>query len=203
MKQLLSMIILLLGLSGLQAQTTERQDAVGRIRVVPSVMITYNPYSLKDMYNNEVSDKYRFHLGVGVEAEYRIHEVFGVALGLNYMVQGIKTSKDVSSSYVIRSNDKNESESKMKSLRVPLLFCLHPLENDRLTISTGLQTGFMLDMGNKYKSVFLDLPLGISYSFDDRLQIELRYIGGLSKIRKDDGIKVSRDCLVLSAGVRF
>ena len=32
----------------MQAQTTERQDAVGKFRIVPAVMLTLNPYSVDD-----------------------------------------------------------------------------------------------------------------------------------------------------------
>lgn len=48
-------IILFLALSSaiayvtdMQAQTTERQDAVGKFRIVPAVMLTFNPYSVDD-----------------------------------------------------------------------------------------------------------------------------------------------------------
>ena len=54
-------IILFLALSSaiayvtdMQAQTTERQDAVGKFRIVPAVMLTFNPYSVDDGRNNSV-----------------------------------------------------------------------------------------------------------------------------------------------------
>lgn len=88
MKRIVSILLLLLGLCGAQAQTNERQEAVGKFRIVPSIMLTYNPYSLKDLNN-----KYNFQYGLGIETEYRFHEVIGVSLGVNYMVQGVKTSE--------------------------------------------------------------------------------------------------------------
>jgi len=41
------------------------------------------------------------------------------------------------------------------------------------------------------------------YSIDDRLQFDLRYNFGLTDILKDEATNVSRDCVVLSAGIRF
>ena len=82
----------------------------------------------------DVTSKYNFQLGVGVEAEYRIHEKLGFALGINYVMQGIKTSSSSSSSYLSSGGyslwsygNKYENEEKLKTLRVPLLLCLHPL----------------------------------------------------------------------------
>ena len=55
-------IILFLALSSaiayvtdMQAQTTERQDAVGKFRIVPAVMLTFNPYSVDDGRNNSLA----------------------------------------------------------------------------------------------------------------------------------------------------
>jgi len=204
MKQLLLVVILLLDLSGVQAQTTERQDAVGRFRFVPSVMITYNPYSIKDWMNNSVSCNHRFQLGFGVEAEYRLHEFVGVAFGCDYVVQGVKTSEYRGSYSYIGSYNKNEEhEVKLKSLCVPLLVCLHPLPNDRMALKFGYQMDFLLGMGDNYKKICHDVPMSIAYSFDDRLQLELRYNIGVSDIFKEKGTSVTRDCYILSAGVRF
>jgi hypothetical protein len=94
MRKNLIMLLFLLCIGGTSfAQASERQDAVGKFRFVPSVMITYNPYSLKDFQNNDVSASYRFGVGVGIEAEYRFLEGMGVALGASYLVQGIKMLK--------------------------------------------------------------------------------------------------------------
>ena len=204
-------LLFLLCITGISfAQNTESQDAVGKFQVVPSVMLTYNPYSLKGQYYADVTSKYNFQLGVGVEAEYRIHEKLGFALGINYVMQGIKTSSSSSSSYLSSGGyslwsygNKYENEEKLKTLRVPLLLCLHPLSNDRLAIKMGYEMQFLLDMGDKYKSTAMGFPLGIAYSFDDRLQFELRYDVGTSDIMKNKGLEVKRDCLILMAGIRF
>ena len=102
MKKIVSILLLLLGLCGAQAQTNERLEAVGKFRIVPSLMLTYNPYSLKDLNN-----KYNFQYGLGIETEYRFHEVIGVSLGVNYMVQGVKTSEyQTGAAYFV--SDKNK-----------------------------------------------------------------------------------------------
>ena len=154
-------IILFLALSSaiayvtdMQAQTTERQDAVGKFRIVPAVMLTFNPY-------------------LGVEAEYRMNEVLGVASGVDYIVQGIKISKHRGGPFIGLTNGNDESEDKLKSLRVPLMLCMHPMDNDRLTIKTGVQAEFLLGMGERYKNMSWGMPLGIDYSVDDIQEYEL------------------------------
>ena len=209
MRKNLIMLLFLLCIGGTSfAQASERQDAVGKFRFVPSVMITYNSYSLKDFQNNDATANYKFGVGVGIEAEYRFLEGMGVALGASYLVQGIKMLKKTGgliqvNNYTMSLDWKNEQEAKLKTIRIPLLICLHPLENDRLTLKAGCQAEFLLGMGDKYKKTSLGAPLAIAYCIDDRLQFDLRYNFGLTDILKDEATNVTRDCVVLSAGIRF
>jgi hypothetical protein len=209
MKKNLIMLLFLLCIGGTSfAQASERQDAVGKFRFVPSVMITYNPYSLKDFQNNDATANYKFGVGVGIEEEYRFLEAMGVALGASYLVQGIKMLKKTGgliqvNNYTMSLDWKNEQESKLKTIRIPLLICMHPLENDRLTLKAGCQAEILIGMGDKYKKTSLGAPLAIAYSIDDRLQFDLRYNFGLTDILKDEATNVSRDCIILSAGIRF
>ena len=209
MRKNLIMLLFLLCIAGTSfAQATERQDAVGKFRFVPSVMITYNSYSLKDFQNNDATANYKFGVGVGIEAEYRFLEAMGVALGASYLVQGIKMLKKTGgliqvNNYTMSLDWKNEQEAKLKTIRIPLLICLHPLENDRLTLKAGCQAEILIGMGDKYKKTSLGAPLAIAYCIDDRLQFDLRYNFGLTDILKDEATNVTRDCVVLSAGIRF
>lgn len=202
-------IILFLALSSaiayvtdMQAQTTERQDAVGKFRIVPAVMLTFNPYSVDDGRNNSVITSHNVQLGLGVEAEYRMNEVLGVASGVDYIVQGIKISKHRGGPFIGLTNGNDESEDKLKSLRVPLMLCMHPMDNDRLTIKTGVQAEFLLGMGERYKNMSWGMPLGIDYSVDDKFQFELRFCAGITDVVKDK-CSVSRNCIILSAGIRL
>jgi len=186
----------------MQAQTTERQDAVGKFRIVPAVMLTFNPYSVDDGRNNSVITSHNVQLGLGVEAEYRMNEVLGVASGVDYIVQGIKISKHRGGPFIGLTNGNDESEDKLKSLRVPLMLCMHPMDNDRLTIKTGVQAEFLLGMGERYKNMSWGMPLGIDYSVDDKFQFELRFCAGITDVVKDK-CSVSRNCIILSAGIRL
>lgn len=203
MKKSFMMLLFLLCITGTSfAQNTEQRDAVGKFQVVPSVMVTYNPYSLNSMYNVDITPKYNFQFGLGIETEYRMHEKLGIALGVNYVTQGLKISSSGGSSSWSYGNN-NESEVILKTLRVPMLLCLHPLPNDRLALKMGCEILFLLDMGEKYKSTTMNYPLGIAYSFDDRIQFELRYNVGTSDIMKIEGQDVKRDCFIFMAGIRF
>ena len=199
MKRIVSILLLLLGLCGAQAQTNERQEAVGKFRIVPSLMLTYNPYSLKDLNN-----KYNFQYGLGIETEYRFHEVIGVSLGVNYMVQGVKTSEyQTGAAYSLVSNKNKEGEVRVKSLGVPLIVNVHPLPNDRLTLKAGIEEDFLLGMGDEYKSTCTDFVGGVAFTFDDKFQLELRYNSSLSKITKDKENGPLKECFVFSFGVIF
>ena len=202
MKRIVSILLLLLGLCGAQAQTNERQEAVGKFRIVPSIMLTYNPYSLKDLNNNDVYSKYNFQYGLGIETEYRFHEVIGVSLGVNYMVQGVKTSEYQTGAYFVSDKNK-EGEVRVKSLGVPLIVNVHPLPNDRLTLKAGIEEDFLLGMGDEYKSACTGVLAGVAYSFDDRFQFELRYNSSLSDITKDKADGPLKECFVFSFGVIF
>ena len=169
MKKIVSILLLLLGLCGAQAQTNERLEAVGKFR----------PYSLKDLNN-----KYNFQYGLGIETEYRFHEVIGVSLGVNYMVQGVKTSEYQTGAFFVSDKNK-EGEVRVKSLGVPLIVNVHPFPNDHLTLKAGIEEDFLLGMGDEYKSACTGVLAGVAYSFDDRFQFELRYNSSLSDITKD------------------
>ena len=204
MKRIVSILLLLLGLCGAQAQTNERLEAVGKFRIIPSIMLTYNPYSLKDLNNNDVYSKYNFQYGLGIETEYRFHEVIGVSLGVNYMVQGVKTSEyQTGAAYSLVSNKNKEGEVRVKSLGVPLIVNVHPLPNDRLTLKAGIEEDFLLGMGDEYKSACTGVLAGVAYSFDDRFQFELRYNSSLSDITKDKADGPLKECFVFSFGVIF
>ena len=204
MKRIVSILLLLLGLCGAQAQTNERLEAVGKFRIIPSIMLTYNPYSLKDLNNNDVYSKYNFQYGLGIETEYRFHEVIGVSLGVNYMVQGVKTSEyQTGAAYSLVSNKNKEGEVRVKSLGVPLIINVHPLPNDRLTLKAGIEEDFLLGMGDEYKSACTGVLAGVAYSFDDRFQFELRYNSSLSDITKDKADGPLKECFVFSFGVIF
>lgn len=204
MRRIINLLFLLLFVAGIQAQTNERQGAVGKFHVIPSIMLTYNPYSLKDLNNNDVYSKYNFQYGLGIETEYRFHEVIGVSLGVNYMVQGVKTSEyQTGAAYSLVSNKNKEGEVRVKSLGVPLIINVHPLPNDRLTLKAGIEKDILLGMGDEYKSTCTDFVGGVAFTFDDKFQLELRYNSSLSKITKDKENGPLKECFVFSFGVIF
>ena len=82
------------------------------------------------------------------------------------------------------------------------MLCMHPMDNDRLTIKTGVQAEFLLGMGERYKNMSWGMPLGIDYSVDDKFQFELRFCAGITDVVKDK-CSVSRNCIILSAGIRL
>lgn len=58
---LLALAYVMVFFTDTQAQTTERQDAVGKFRIVPAVMLTFNPYSVDDGRNNSMyAERVRF-----------------------------------------------------------------------------------------------------------------------------------------------
>jgi hypothetical protein len=76
------------------------------------------------------------------------------------------------------------------------------MDNDRLTIKTGVRAEFLLGMGERYKNMSWGMPLGIDYSVDDKFQFELRFCAGITDVVKVK-CSVSRNCIILSAGIRL
>ena len=157
---------------------------------------------------------------IGAEAEYQITDMFSLAAGLNYSLQG--------------SGWENYSEGgvELKDAQIELgYFTIPVVANFYLfkgfAIKAGIQPGFLTNAKMKYKiegkssegnlgidfdksikddceKFDLSVPMGVSYQFRVPVVVDLRYNLGVSKIFKGSSDENSKNNVVqLTVGYKF
>ena len=121
-----------------QAQTTAQEDAVGHFTYCPYVAVFYSPYSASD----KSTGGNKLQVGFGFETEYRITTEIGISAGLELANFGVKGRSTLNDRY--GPVHTFENEYKMKTLSLPLMFNLHPLASNRLSLRMGLQPGWLI-----------------------------------------------------------
>jgi len=166
------------------AQTTEQEDAVGHFTYCPYVSVFYSLYSASD----ESTGGNKLQFGFGFETEYRLTKEIGISAGLelaNFGVQGNSTLND-------RYGPVHtfENEYKMKTLNVPLMFNLHPLASNRLSLRMGLQPGWVIQTSSDKLSsggMCFAIPIGVAVGVSERVQLELRAHLGTTNFEERQG----------------
>ena len=169
-----------------QAQTTAQEDAVGHFTYCPYVAVFYSPYSASD----KSTGGNKLQVGFGFETEYRITTEIGISAGLELANFGVKGRSTLNDRY--GPVHTFENEYKMKTLSLPLMFNLHPLASNRLSLRMGLQPGWLIKTDSDKLSsggMCFAIPIGVAVGVSDRVQIELRAHIGTTNFedRKDHG----------------
>ena len=169
-----------------QAQTTAQEDAVGHFTYCPYVAVFYSPYSASD----KSTGGNKLQVGFGFETEYRITKEIGISAGLELANFGVKGRSTLNDRY--GPVHTFENEYKMKTLSLPLMFNLHPLASNRLSLRMGLQPGWLIKTDSDKLSsggMCFAIPIGVAVGVSDRVQIELRAHIGTTNFedRKDHG----------------
>ena len=190
-KKIVCLALLLLSTLATFAQTDERTEKVKTFQFRPTVFLATDPHTLSDAFNTHHDDfnfganykSFELNLGIGIEVEYRIHKLFGWETGVNYLTQPIKGEK-------------------IHSINVPMLLCIHPLHNDRLSMRIGGQVDFLTSNNNDaFRDVACSIPVSIAYNLDI-MQFELRYCKGTTDmLRAPYYESIEKDCLMLTAGL--
>lgn len=169
-----------------QAQTTAQEDAVGHFTYCPYVAVFYSPYSASD----KSTGGNKLQVGFGFETEYRITKEIGISAGLELANFGVKGRSTLNDRY--GPVHTFENEYKMKTLSLPVMFNLHPLASNRLSLRMGLQPGWLIKTDSDKLSsggMCFAIPIGVAVGVSDRVQIELRAHIGTTNFedRKDHG----------------
>lgn len=168
------------------AQTTEQEDAVGHFTYCPYLAVFYSLYSTSD----ESTGGNKLQVGGGFETEYRLTKDIGISAGLELANFGVKGRSTLNDRY--GPVHTFENEYKMKTLSLPLMFNLHPLASNRLSLRMGLQPGWLIKTDSDKLSsggMCFAIPIGVAVGVSDRVQIELRAHVGTTNFedRKDHG----------------
>ena len=183
-KILLILMLTMMLLTQASAQTTEQEDAVGHFTYCPYLAVFYSLYSASD----ESTGGNKLQVGFGFETEYRINKTVGVSAGIELANFGVKGNSTRSDRY--GPIHTFENEYKMKTLSLPLLFNLHPLASNRLSLRMGFQPGWVIQTSSDKLSsggMCFAIPLGVAVGVSERVQLELRAQVGTTNFEERQG----------------
>jgi hypothetical protein len=189
MKKLMFLAVMAIASMGAYAQ-----HAVGSITLQPKVAL-----NIANLTDNGKSDP-RIGLAAGAEVEYTLTDMFSLAGGILYSMQG--ASEDGAVDYTW----------KYDYLNLPMVANVYVAKN--LALKAGVQFGFNMshklksetsagsneaDMPN-FKSFDFSIPLGISYEYEN-VVLDARYNLGLTKVT--DHLDSKNSVFQITLGYRF
>ena len=183
-KILLVLLQTMMLLTQASAQTTEQEDAVGHFTYCPYLAVFYSLYSASD----ESTGGNKLQVGFGFETEYRLTKEIGISAGLELANFGVKGNSTLSDRY--GPIHTFENEYKMKTLSLPLMFNLHPLASNRLSLRIGLQPGWLIQTSSdklSSRGMCFAIPIGVAVGVSERVQLELRAQVGTTNFEERQG----------------
>ena len=195
MKKLMMIVALVAATVSANAQNINRE--VGSFTLQPKVGMSMGSFSGDYAVALPVGavgskttfeTKTRLGLTAGVEAEYYAAEWFGVALGVNYAMEGYKYEYSYSEGGI--SLDEKGTD-KLDYINLPLVANFYVAKG--LALKTGVQLGFLvnakngngIDIKDGCKKTSFKIPVGLSYEFSNFV-IDARYNIPLTKFVKKE-----------------
>lgn len=175
-----------------------------------------------DMGTAKLDNQVTYAASSGVEFEYQVSKMIGVAAGLSYGVQGTGW-KDFQQGVEKMKNPRVELEY----IQVPILANVYVTKG--LALKAGVQFGFLVDsnvkmtydskimerdatmdasieMKNDFNKFDLSIPVGVSYEFNSHWVLDARYHIGLTKLNKEtlsNGKDWKNGMFLMSVGYKF
>jgi len=164
---------------------------------------------------------------VGVECEFQVAKMLGIAAGLGYSMQGTAW-EDYTDEDKLSGKDTKYKDTKIETgyITVPVTANIYLAKG--LAIKSGVQFGFLtnadfknttegtldkrdltvstsVDMKDDFNTVDISIPIGLSYEFKNHIVIDGRYNLGLSNVWKDDhsSDKSKNNVVMLTVGYKF
>lgn len=184
----------------LSSVATFAQHAVGTFTLQPKVGMT-----LGNLTN--VDGDVRTGVMAGVEGEYQVSDMLGIAVGVNYAQQGEKLDYDLGKVVSVKNT------LKLDYINVPIVANVYVVPG--LAVKAGVQFGFNVnskfnnsifheitgkefDLADATKTFDFSIPVGLSYEYSNFV-LDARYNFGCTSIMKDD---VKRVAEVLGSDVK-
>ena len=221
MKKIMMMAIVAM----MVATKASAQYEPGTWSLQPKVGIGFSQMSNMDdldLGTGKVDNQLTYAASSGVEFEYQVSNMLGVAAGLSYGVQGTAWK------------DFKKDDTKLKNPRVELEYIQVPIVANvyvmkGLALKTGVQFNFLVDseikmtsegkmmdrdatidtsvdMKNDFNKFDLSIPVGVSYEFNNHFVLDARYHIGLTKVNKNtlsNGKDSKNGMFLLSFGYKF
>ena len=161
---------------------------------------------------------------IGVEAEYQLADMFSLAAGLNFAMQGCQW-EDTELKIGGESLKWKDNKIQLNYLNLPVVANVYLFKG--FAIKTGVQLGFLLsakqkldmtgsiggssatvkydeDVKDQCKKFDVSIPIGVSYQVPTvPVYIDARYNLGLTKIVKDIDESVKNQVFQLTVGYKF
>ena len=161
---------------------------------------------------------------IGVEAEYQLADMFSLAAGLNFAMQGCQW-EDTELKIGNESLKLKDNKIQLNYLNLPIVANVYLFKG--FAVKTGVQLGFLLSAKRKYdmtgsiggssatvkydedvkdqcKKFDVSIPIGVSYQVPTvPVYIDARYNLGLTKIVKDIDESVKNQVFQLTVGYKF
>lgn len=161
---------------------------------------------------------------IGVEAEYQLADMFSLAAGLNFAMQGCQwedTELKIGGESLKMKNNKIQ----LNYLNLPIVANVYLFKG--FAVKTGVQLGFLLsakqkldmtgsiggssatvkydeDVKDQCNKLDVSIPIGVSYQVPTvPVYIDARYNLGLTKIVKDIDESVKNQVFQLTVGYKF
>lgn len=212
--------------------TVRAQYEVGTWTVTPKVGLNLSTLAEGDCMFHDIDANDAGHdvslspkLGagfvIGVEGEYQVHQMIGIAAGLTYSQQGMRYDHDITNI--------SSGAAHLDYLNLPVVANIYVMPN--LALKAGVQLGYtvykrdggasqyfpkgsswllftnngedyMRKASDMYRSFDVSIPLGASYDINDVWRVDLRYNFGLFDVTKHD-LKLKNRVIQLTVGYRF
>lgn len=161
---------------------------------------------------------------IGVEAEYQLADMFSLAAGLNFAMQGCQW-EDSELKIGGESLKLKDNKIQLNYLNLPIVANVYLFKG--FAVKTGVQLGFLLsakqkldmtgsiggssatvkydeDVKDQCKKFDVSIPIGVSYQVPTvPVYIDARYNLGLTKIVKDIDESVKNQVFQLTVGYKF
>lgn len=115
---------------------------------------------------------------------------------------------------VISTIDKGfrTSDLGLNFFQVPIMLNYYPVESLGLNVKAGIQPQYLLWLSNPdkhdfsksdFKSFVMSVPVGVGYSFNSNLSVDVRYAFGITPIYKIESYDLSQHTLTVGASWMF
>jgi len=161
---------------------------------------------------------------IGAEAEYQLSNMFSLAAGLNYSMQGSGWS-DYDEKVGDYKLELKDTKIQLGYVTIPVVANIYLFKG--FAVKGGVQFGFLTNANMKFNAKVndkdtsftkdydesiksncekfdLSIPVGVSYQVPTvPVVIDCRYNIGLSKVNKGDGDKMKNNVIQLTVGYKF
>ena len=160
---------------------------------------------------------------IGAECEYQLTNMFSLAAGVNYSMQG-SAWEDENIHYEGLKYEIKDTKIELGYINVPVVVNAYLFRG--FAVKTGVQFGFLTsakmkstvsgkndsmtqsinydeDFKDDCKKFDVSIPVGVSYQFKVPIVIDARYNIGLSNVYKDSDLKCKNEVLQITVGDKF